>query len=217
MWEKLIGLFIEWAKGRPRTQILNELLHLRNAMRSTQSAYLKFLEVQQKGEARTTVDAAFLWWCEFEKLTLVIADIDEVIGLFRPEIGGALRDYVYAERNFGLSHIKPFLLTATDVEMIEGDDKEFDDARAARNRLFRDFGDLGALKTVLDWNIRQADAGVHFDSGLEVLDSYIRTTFSIEEVQAAYKPLVAHHIGHANDQVQALKRRLVSKNWMAKK
>ena len=160
MWPKIIDLIIAWLKSRPRTELTQQILELRDAMRHCHHAYVQFSEAKETRD-QAAIDMRYQEWRgAFGVLDTAVANVDEVLHIFGKDAREQVNSYLISEQ-------EPCP----------------EDGRAVSAGIVE-------LLNEMPENPRATTGTVEFEDALTTLDEFIRNTFKPEEVVAAKRPLL---------------------------
>lgn len=156
MWTKLIDLILQWWKDKPRKDLVASVVHLRDKMQNCQQWYEKYQSAKEKGdvEKMSYPNPRVEWVRAVGDLGDAIEELDGLFAIFSPEARRQLQSYRWLE---SLELIAEGVLGTTSEA-------------------------LGTRETDID--IVQGQLSPTFKAALDTLDSFIRSTFKVDEIYA---------------------------------
>lgn len=177
IWDTLIGLAATALKERPRHEVLEQLLKLRDAMVACQKTYDDYQAVLKEGDYNTVMekrgnlprpagidfailyDPRELWVQAVENLAAALSNVDHILMIFSPETGEQIKYYGITEAISAEEHGS----NCMDV--------------------------LNFAGTEID--LKKVSLSAKFELALRKLDEFIRQNFKPEEVFTAQKGIKA--------------------------
>lgn len=155
MWTTVIGLIERWWREKPRRDVVQSVVQLRDAMVDCQSAHERHTRSGSPGSSDVDRKDSFDDWTKaVDHLANSLEELDTVLAVFSPTAHDALHIYFQLERQRGY---------------------HLDDAR----RLEAVAADLGEP---LGIDLDHATISHNFREALDALQQFIATNFKPEEI-----------------------------------
>ena len=125
MWGILVGLIERWWRDKPRRDVVNTVVRLRDDMMYCHYWYMRFREALEAGDLGVLdPNPQQEWMRSVEWLTLTMNELDTVLSIFTPETHEALTGYVKEEGGlrdvFALQQIAPVLKLTLEIDIETG-------------------------------------------------------------------------------------------------
>lgn len=97
MWPKIIDLIINWLKTKPRSDLMIQVMTLREAMHDCHETYLRFSNAKAQGD-QAVIDQSYREWRgAFGMLDTAVAEVDDVLHIFGKEARRKVQMYLLSE------------------------------------------------------------------------------------------------------------------------